>query len=120
MISIELKDVRIHASHGLYPGESLTGNNYEINLSVKFDDTAVAFTSIENTIDYAELYDIIRQRMQHTTALLEKLCSDIVQQIKATYPAVSEVTLTVYKIQAPIENFEGKVGVTLHRNFDAL
>lgn len=117
MISIELKDVTISARHGLYAGESSTGNIYHIDLSVKYDETNLAFDSISHTINYVELYDIIKQRMQDSTALLEKLCSEIVQQIKDLYPSVKEVILSVYKIQAPIENFEGKVGVTLHKLF---
>ena len=119
MLSIELKDLRIHARHGLYSGEASIGNVYHIDLAVMYDEGGLVFDSIDNTINYVELYDIIRQRMQNSTALLEKLCSDIVQQIKEAYPSVTEVVLSVYKIQAPIENFEGKVGVTLHRKFDA-
>lgn len=119
MLSIELKDLVIHARHGLYPGESTTGNVYHIDLSVAYDERGITFDSILNTIDYVKLYDIVRQRMQDSSALLEKLCSDIIQQIKDNYPQVAEVVLSVYKIQAPIENFEGKVGVTLQRKFHA-
>lgn len=119
MLSIELKDVRIHARHGLYPGEASTGNVYHVDLAVVYDETGLTFDSIDNTINYVQLYDIIKQRMQDASALLEKICSDIVQQIKHDFPMVKEVVLSVYKIQAPIENFEGKVGVTLQRKFHA-
>jgi len=119
MISIELKDVRIQANHGLYPGESKTGNVYQINLCVKYEEGHIIFDTLQSTINYVELYEIVRQRMQLPTALLEKLCDDILQQIKFQYPFITEATISLYKIQAPIENFEGRVGVTLHKIFNA-
>jgi dihydroneopterin aldolase len=118
MISIELKDIRVQAHHGMYKGESKTGNTYHIDLSVKFEEGNINFDTLQDTINYVELYDIIRQRMQSPTALLEKLCNDIIHQIKLQYPFIAEVMISVYKIQAPIENFEGRVGVTLHKIFN--
>ena len=119
MTSIELKDIRLQAHHGLYQDESKTGNIYHIDLSVKYEEGVTSFNTLQDTIDYVELYDIIRQRMQSSTALLEKLCDGIIQQIKAQYPFIAEVVISVYKIQAPIENFEGKVGVTMRKVFNA-
>jgi 7,8-dihydroneopterin aldolase/epimerase/oxygenase len=118
MTAIELKDVRFQAHHGLYKNESKTGNTYHIDLSVKFDEGDASFDALENTIDYVELYDIVRRRMQSTTHLIEKLCKGIIEQIKLQYPFVKEITISIYKIQAPIENFEGKVGVTLCKIFN--
>ena len=118
MISIELKDVRIYGGHGVYAGESKTGNLYHIDLCVKYEEGKLGFNTLTDTINYVELYEIIRQRMQSPTSLIEKLCHEIVQNIKQKYPFVVEVILSVYKIQAPIENFEGKVGVTLHKVFN--
>ena len=118
MISIELKDIRLHANHGIYEGEDKTGNGYHIDLSVKYDESNTDFTSLANTINYVELYDILKQRMQSRSGLLEKLCAGVIQQIYLRFPFISEVTISVYKIQAPIENFEGKVGVTLHKMFN--
>ena len=118
MTSIELKDIRLQAHHGLYKGESKTGNSYHINLCVKYQESVAGFNTLNDTIDYVELYEILRQRMQRPTPLLEKLCDEIIHQIKVKYPFITEAMISVYKIQAPIENFEGRVGVTLHKIFD--
>jgi dihydroneopterin aldolase len=48
---------------------------------------------------------------------LEKICQDIILKIKNQYPVVTEIRITIYKLQAPIENFIGKVGVTMHQVF---
>ena len=39
-------------------------------------------------------------------------------EIKRRYPAVQSVQISIYKLQAPIERFQGKVGVTVFRQFD--
>ena len=118
MISIELNDVRIHGNHGLYKGELITGNSYELNLSVYYDEGTRTFENLENTINYVRLYEIVRQRMEIPTHLLEKLCEDIIREIKTQYPFIKEARISLYKLQAPIENFEGRVGVTLYKVFD--
>lgn len=118
MISIELKDIRMYARHGLYKNEPKTGNLYNIDLYVKYDEGRNSFNHLTDTINYVELYDILRQRMQTPTALLEKLCDDVIQEIKTQYPFIAEAMISIQKIQAPIENFEGKVGVSLHKIFD--
>ena len=115
MMSIELKDVMIFGGHGVYEGESATGNLYHIDLSVRYNESNTSINTLQDTINYVELYEIVRQRMLSPTDLLEEICQDIVQQISVRYPFVAEVLLSIYKIQAPIENFQGKVGVTLHK-----
>ena len=118
MISIELKDVRLYARHGYYKDEPKTGNVYHIDLCVKYEEGKSKFDTLADTINYEDLYDILRQRMQTPTALLEKLCDEIIQQIKTQYPFIVEAKISLYKIQAPIQNFEGKVGVSLHKIFN--
>lgn len=117
MISIELKDVRLFARHGFYKDEPRTGNIYHVDLCVKFEEHDTKFNTLSDTINYVELYEILREKMQAPATLLEKLCDDIVQQIKRQYPFIAEAIISVYKVQAPIENFEGKVGVSLHKVF---
>jgi dihydroneopterin aldolase len=118
MITIELCDIRLHAYHGIFEGEEKTGSPYIVNLLVTYDDTNIEFNDISDTINYAELYKIIRNRMQIPTGLIEKVCDSIIRHIKHQYPFVKEVDLSIYKLQAPIENFQGKVGVRMNRKFN--
>ena len=118
MISIELKDVHIHAFHGLYEGEEKIGNPYIINLVVKYDEERTDFENINTTINYVELFDIVNTRMHVPTTLLEKICESIIRRIRHQYPFVSEIDLSIHKLQAPIDNFQGRVGVSMNKKFD--
>ena len=118
MITIRLKDVKIHAGHGIYSGESLVGNSYQLDLWVKYPETDASFENLSESIDYGELYHIVMQRMAVDTPLLEKLCNEVLGDIRLRFPKVIEAEITIYKLQAAINNLEGKVGVTLHKKFD--
>jgi 7,8-dihydroneopterin aldolase/epimerase/oxygenase len=118
MITIRLKDLKIHAGHGVYQGEALVGNSYQVDLWVRYPEKSAGFESLHETVDYEELFGILKQRMARDTALLEKLCSDVLTEIKSRFPQIIESEITVYKLQAAIHNLEGKVGVTLYKKFD--
>ena len=118
MISIELVDVHIHAFHGIFEGEEKVGNPYIINLSVKYEERDNDFENINNTINYVDLHNIVKQRMQIPTNLLEKICTNIIRHIKHQYPFIKEVDLSIQKIQAPIQDFQGNVGVSMNKKFN--
>jgi dihydroneopterin aldolase len=117
MITIELRDVHIHGSHGIFQGEEKSGNPYIVNLEVKYEDTDIDFDDINETINYIDLYEIVRIRMNIATGLVEKVCESIVRHIKHQYPFIKEISLSIYKLQAPLKNFQGKVGVTLTKKY---
>lgn len=118
MITIELRDIRIFAHHGIYEGEPKIGNEYLVNLSVSYNEGKSNFDSLQGTINYEELYDIVKQRMHINTPLLERICESVIRKIKHQYPFITEVHFSIYKLQAAIQHLEGKVGVTMHKKFN--
>lgn len=118
MVAIELQNIRLQASHGIYEGEKKTGSPYEVSIKVVYDEGAVQFDNLKNTINYVEVFDIVKARMKVATPLLEKVAEGIIRKIKHQFPFIREVVLSIYKLEAPIENFQGKIGVTMHKRFD--
>jgi len=118
MVTIHLHQLIMHAFHGLYAEEHRTGNNYEINLDVTYEEGSSKFETIQDTISYEDLFGIVKRRMQAPTPLLEKVCEGIIRKIKHEFPYVSEVAISMYKLQPPIEYLQGKVGVTMRKKFD--
>ena len=118
MVTIHLHNLLMRAHHGVYEEEERIGANYELNLDVKFDDENAKFEQLQDTINYEELYGIVKKKMMAPTPLLEKVCEGIIRKIKHEYAGVTEITISIYKLEAPIENFQGKVGVTMRKNFD--
>jgi dihydroneopterin aldolase len=118
MVTVHLHNVMMHAHHGIYVEEEKSGSNYELNLDVKFDEQDAKLEKINDTISYEELYGIVKKKMMVPTPLLEKVCEGIIRKIKHEFAGVREISISIYKLEAPIENFQGKVGVTMRKKFD--
>jgi len=118
MVSIELHNIRMHAYHGLYEGEQKTGSPYEVNLKVTYDEGHLKFDDLKNTINYVDVFEIVKQRMKVATPLLEKVAEGIIRKLKHQYPYATEISISIYKLEAPIENIQGKLGITMHKKFD--
>jgi dihydroneopterin aldolase len=118
MVVIEVNNVQLHALHGIYEGEKVIGSNYEVSVQVTYDEGDSTFDDLKNTINYVEILEIVKQRMRIPTGLLEKVADDIIRSIKQQYPFCTGISFSIYKLDAPVENFQGKIGVTLHKKFD--
>ncbi len=117
MITIELQHLIFNVHHGIYEEERKVMNSFEVNLSVSYMESNPVFERISDTISYVNLFKIVQEKMKEPVFLLEKICQGIILNIKHQYPAVSEIRISIFKLQAPIEHFVGKVGVTMHRSF---
>jgi dihydroneopterin aldolase len=117
MVSIELQNLIFYEHHGIYEEERKVMNSFEVNLSVSYIETSPVFERIADTISYVNLFRIVQEKMKEPVFLLEKICQGIILNIKHQYPAVSEIKISISKLQAPIEHFVGKVGVTMQRSF---
>jgi 7,8-dihydroneopterin aldolase/epimerase/oxygenase len=115
MLTIHLHNVQFFAYHGLYPQEKENGNHFELNCHVQYLPQQT-ITSIEQTIDYAAVYAIIENRMQQATPLLETVVMDICNLILEQFTMAQEVFVHLIKIQPPIDNFQGAVGVSYQVN----
>lgn len=118
MVIIELQNIIIHAFHGIYEGESKLGSDYEVNLKISYNEGESDFLSIDSTINYAEVFEIVHQRMKKPTPLLEKLAEEIIRSLRDRFPYAKEIVISIYKLQPPIERFQGKIGITMHKFFD--
>ncbi|MDP4150854.1 MAG: dihydroneopterin aldolase [Bacteroidota bacterium] len=118
MVTVQLHNLIFSAHHGVSELELMTGNTFEVSLDVFYDDARRAFNTLEGTVNYVRLYDIVQENMRRPSRLLEKIGAGIVQQIKEEFPFISEAVVTIYKLQAPIGNFQGRAGITYRKSFE--
>ncbi len=117
MLTAHLHDLRFFSFHGIYEGESRVGSEYEVQLNVSYEEKKLKFDNLKNVLNYAELYEIVQKRMGIPTALLEEVAESIIRKIRHEFSFVKEISISIFKLQPPIENFQGKVGVTLHKKW---
>lgn len=114
---IELKGVKFFAFHGLYEEERRVGGEYIVNLTVKYEAGDEKVNKIEKTINYENLYEIIKAEMKQTRDLLETIAVSVSEKINKQFSQVKEVEIRIEKKNPPIVNFSGGVAVTYRKQF---
>ena len=117
MITIHLAKLQFHSLHGVYPIEQLTGNDFEVDVDVKYEESGMDLTNIDAMINYEQLFAIVHKRMGIPTTLLETVANNVVEDIVALYPYVTAVKISIMKLNAPISHLRGRVGVSLEKKF---
>ncbi len=117
-MGIELKNIHFSGYHGLHAGEEILGNKFLVNLTAWYEPEEIPLKDISSTIDYTQLYQILNNRMSTRTNLLETLATEIGSEIIAKFNQVNKVEISIIKLHAPIEKFEGSVGVTFKLSRD--
>jgi len=111
MLSIELKQLRFHANHGLYKEEKVLGAEFEVDVTVHHYPASVPVLHLADTIDYTVVYEIVKRHMGRPTELLETLATHIAREIFSKFSHVEEVSVSVRKLNPPIIAFRGGLGV---------
>lgn len=115
MITVQLKQLKFFAHHGISHEEQLTGNHFEVNIFLGFEP-GKKITDINDTIDYTKVYELVKKQMQIATLLLETLAAEIAAVILSEFSQVQHVQIEIEKLNAPIIAFEGRVGVKYELN----
>jgi len=109
--TIHIDGLRIFARHGVNPQERVVGNMFEVNLSLKIDaEAAMKNDSLGDTVNYAEIVDLVKKCMNEPSLLLENAAYRISLAITKCYPSIKHGSISLYKIQPPISAELSKVG----------
>ncbi|SRR5258706_10878725 len=117
MITIHLHNILFYSYHGFHDEEKILGSEYELSADIKFDEEAEVISSIYETINYADIYHIIQQRMNEPSRLLETIVMDIGISIKKKHHNVKSVLIHLKKLHPPITGIQGSVGVSWQKQF---
>ena len=117
MFSIELKNLRFFSAHGIYEEERVLGNLYCVNCTVAFTEQERIIERIEDTVNYQRIFEIIRDRMNNPTPLLETVCMKIGQDIHQTFPQLNSIHLSIEKEHPPVEGLEGAFCVIWNKEY---
>jgi dihydroneopterin aldolase len=104
------------AFHGVFEEEQRTGNEFSLTVRASYQVHG-GINSIDETINYTDLLRIARTVMEKPEALLETVAMKIAEEIKTSFPQVTYIYISLYKTQAPIPNFQGRVGVIFEQNY---
>lgn len=112
---IFLKNIRCYAYHGVSPQENLIGNEYSIDLTLKVNISKAAQSDeVADTVNYAEVHNVVKAEMAVPSKLLEHAAARIIQKLFDTFVTIKEAELRLSKRNPPMEADIDAAGIELH------
>lgn len=100
---IYLRNVRFHAFHGVLPQEGIVGNDYLVNLVLDYDfSSAMKTDELQGTLNYAEVYQKVREEMAVPSKLLEHVAGRIAHRLFSDFPEIQKLQLSITKVNPPM------------------
>ena len=112
-----LEGLEFHAYHGIYPHERSSGNKFEVDVSVVTEIHDSAFQDdLSGTINYEDLYDVVKTEMGKPSKLLERVGYSIAGKILLAFPEAISVEISISKFNPPIGGVCRKAAVTINKS----
>ena len=106
-MKITLHEMRFYAYHGVFPQEQRVGNQFVVELTFWADVAgSVRSDELEETISYADVYEVVKAEMAIPSQLLEHVVGRISRRLFEDFPRLSRLSLTLSKRNPP---FPGEV-----------
>ena len=116
-MKIIINNIELYGYHGIHELEKKVGLYFEVDANIEFIEKT-GITELNETVDYATVFSIIKNEFIITESLLETLVERIAASIKASYPFISTITLRIIKKGAYIEGMKGNVGVEITKFYN--
>lgn len=100
---IYIRNMRFHAFHGVLPQEGIVGNDYLVNLVLDYDfSSAMQTDELQGTLNYAEVYQKVREEMAVSSKLLEHVAGRIAHRLFSDFPEIQKLQLSITKVNPPM------------------
>ena len=111
---IELEGMEFKAYHGVLEQEKVRGNEFVVDFRGELDLSAAAESdALADTLNYAEIYDIVAYEMSVPSELLENVAGRIMKAIEAQFPQLVSFSIRVSKKRPPVDGVTQWSRVTL-------
>ena len=114
---IELEEMRFWAYHGCLESERSKGNLFLVDFRGEIDlRKAAESDALEDTVNYGEIYEVVKAQMEIPSDLLESITGRIVKEIAAKFPEFKKFSVRVSKRRPPVDGPVAWSRVTLNYN----
>jgi len=112
--SIFINNMRFRSFHGVMQQEKTVGGDFSVSVCINGDfSQAVKNDNICHTVNYAEVYDCVKQQMSIRSALIEHVAGRIVKSLFGKFSAIDSVCLTIIKDNPPMGADSDGAGFTI-------
>jgi len=114
MSLITLENMEFYAYHGCFAEEQIIGTRFLVDLFLETDTSeAEDSDDLSKTVNYQEIYLLVKKEMEHKSRLLENVAHRIIEQIALDYPQVKSIKVKVSKMNPPLGGKIERVSVEM-------
>ena len=114
MGTILLENMKFHAFHGVLPEERIVGNTYSVTVKFSFDfSKAAKEDNLDETINYAEVYELVKNEMRQPSKLIEHAAQRILDRILLRLPEIKSLEVQLSKHNPPVSGEVEKATVVI-------
>lgn len=110
--TITLEGMQFNAPIGYHPEEQMLGSDIEVSVKIATNSkSGNRADDIRETINYEDIYAIIKEVLSQHTRLLETAAEKIITALSGSYSEIVKVTVRIAKLNPPLSGRVNKVWV---------
>ena len=114
--TVKVENLKIYAFHGCMAEEKIIGSDYIVNICAVCSVGKKAFEDeIGGTVDYVDLARIAKREMSIRSKLLEAVVNRIISSCFNEISVLEQISVTVSKINPPINADVASVSVSMEK-----
>jgi 7,8-dihydroneopterin aldolase/epimerase/oxygenase len=117
MSKILLENMEFFAYHGCFEEERIIGNKFFVDLEIDTDTSKAEMSDeLRDTLNYQEVYNVLKEQMQVKSHLLEHLGRRIIDALDRRFKSIRYVKIKVSKMHPPLGGKMRSVSLVMERN----
>ena len=110
--------MKFHAYHGCLDFEKRDGNTFLVNLILELNtEKAEISDKLEDTLNYQEVYDVVKREMEIPSNLIEHAARRIFDALIENFPQILHLNLRLSKLIPPLGGDVKSVSVEIRKNY---
>jgi dihydroneopterin aldolase len=111
---ITVEGIDLYAYHGCLEEEGRIGGHYSVDVYMKTDfTTAAKEDDLTKTIDYVEVYNIVKAEMAIRSKLIEHVGQRIIDRLKKEVKNLTHCRVRVTKFNPPMNGNVNRVSIEI-------
>jgi dihydroneopterin aldolase len=112
---IKVEGIKFRAHHGCMDEEAKIGGMYIVDVMIDTDfEEASQRDELSKTIDYCEVYEVVKTEMAIRSKLIEHVAQRILTQLQNRFVQLHYAEVKLTKLSPPINGDVEKVSVVLN------
>ena len=100
---ISINGMHFYAHHGCFEQERAIGTHFCVDLQMEVDTSrAEVSDNIVDTVNYLEVYQVVKREMEQPSHLLEHVAHRIGEAVQVEFPDTMSVVVKVSKLNPPL------------------